>query len=434
MNFIKSWGQELEGYWENPHESFKHDGSVEIKDVSSDCDGSCMDDCCCYDDCTCDDCQVCENCERFIGNCACYECLKCAACDNYLDDCTCEPDYIRQDDCNNKECKKGSICDDCINTCADFFDENRETYRNCNTINNCDHDCDCECECECSCTIGGEITSGILQNKEQIKDFMLNNYPDKHNSTCGRHDHFEFNRGKLDVYYVSRKEFYDKFIKAYKNFGIVNHINPDSRFYKRLDGNYYCKPIFNPKGQLKDGFERYTHINFCSYKKFKTVEFRLGNIFDNKELSVRYTDFLDSFINNYLENCKPKIYEIDLKVNREIHINLKMQMTEKGLKIFFKSKGIEDLFYSDDYSQYDKFYLYHRKTDFDQLKTNLESLYNEDKPNMTFLRLKNQSSGKSIYINDIFTDEEIIEYQKTLMVEIPRFINGLRELIINVCN
>ena len=422
-NYIDKSGIELEGYWENQPNGFKHDGSVEINDIDNECDGSCRDNCECYSYCECDECQNCNYCDNNIDNCQCYQCMKCRECDYNVEECECDRNIRHLEECDNKNCNNDNVCDNCINECYDEFDINQETYYSCSdTYGECSCECSCECECECECDIGGEIASPILESKEKINEFMLNNYPDIHNDTCGRHDHFSFKRDKLDVNLLTRKEFHIYLKQRLIEFGTINKINSGSRFWKRLNGSYYCKDEFKPEQQLRLCNDRYTHINFCSYRKFGTVEFRLSNIFDKKEISVKYTDELYDIINSWLKSQKVKIYEFEYKFNKNTAIYVRFNMVKDGLKIFVKTFGLEDLLKTQDNEKYYKNHL-----DFERLNFNETELYLDSGfCNMSFMRLVGQSTGKSMIIKNVFTDEELDKYYDNLTTQIPTLIKDIK--------
>ena len=425
-NHIKASGIELEGYWENRPQEFKHDGSVEINGIDSDCDGSCRDNCECFGYCDCDSCQVCYGCEDSLDECECDSCLRCQGCDNHPDDCNCEHDNTKLDSCENKECKNGDLCDGCQDYRNDEFHDNQEFYRECDIITRCNYECGCECQCECQCEIGGEVASPILDSKEKIKQYILDKYPDEHNDSCGMHNHFSFKGGNKDINLIARPQFHKYLKDRLREFGHKNHINSGSRFWKRLAGQYYCKDEFKPEEQLAGG-DRYTHINFCSVRKFGTVEFRLGNIFDKKELSLKYTDELYDIINEWLNTQKVKVYEFEYKFNKNTCVYVRFNMVEDGLKIFVKTFGLEDELKTDLIYVSNGVSLYENHLDFMRLNINENSLFNDDGYcNMSFMRLIGQSSGKSYIIKGVFTDNDLDRFYDSLTSQIPTLIKDIK--------
>ena len=430
-NHITKTGIELEGLWNHRPDNFKEDGSVSFND---ECDGDCRDNCECSDNCECDMCRACHGCENNPDYCECDDCLICAGCECSLDFCDCEINYKRLESCNKpkSECNGNNIfCDDCKDFCNDKFRDNQIISRDCTlghgTFNNCSWECECCCECDCDCTKGGELASKPL-DKTEIKDFIKDNYPDEVNSSCGLHVHLSFNDDKRDVHILATKEFNDYFVKSMENWAIDRKLNNPSRFYHRLKGDQsYCKREFKGYSQLKNSDDRYTQINFCSYAKFNTVEFRLATMFDNNDISVEYVDKLHAIVNDYLSKNKPKVYEFNLKINKSTSIYLKLNMVKSGLRIFVKTFGIEDEVKNKDYSNYDKFSLYSNHREIFRLNTNLTSLIDvEDNTNYTFLRLKGSSNGKSMIIKGMFSKQDIEFYMSRIISGLPSLLRDIK--------
>lgn len=428
-NHITKTGIELEGLWNERPTNFKEDGSVSFDDDG--CDGDCRDNCECLDYCECDRCLVCNGCDDSIDNCDCSSCLYCEDCENEYESCECDRNYRHLKECDIVSCNNANVCDDCINNCEDEFDNNQNVGRNCQACQGisiqCDGDCGCECQCECNCVNGGELVSKPL-NKNEIKGFIKDNYPDRVNSSCGMHVHLSFNDDKRDVHILATKEFNDYFVKSFEKWAIDRKLNNPSRFYHRLKGDQsYCKREFKGYSQLKNSDDRYTQINFCSYAKFNTVEFRLATMFDNNNISVEYVDKLHAIVNDYLSKNKPKVYEFNLKINKSTSIYLKLNMVKSGLRIFVKTFGIEDEVKNKDYSNYDKFSLYSNHREIFRLNTNLTSLIDvEDYTNYTFLRLKGSSNGKSMIIKGMFSKQDIEFYMTSLINGLPRLIRDIK--------
>jgi hypothetical protein len=439
-NHVLGYGSELEGYWNNGNqpENFKHDGSVHFENYSSnDCDGDCQE-CYCFDDCDCDSCIVCTECEYNPNSCECHSCLTCDDCENHIDNCDCDREEIKQDSCKDKECDKNNVCDDCINICQDNFDELQNISHNCSSSGNlstqCDRDCDCSCECECQCNNDnvGETSSPILKSVKETSEWISNNYCDEINSSCGFHQHKSFKNDKQAVHVLASITFHNWLNSSLKKWAIDRNINSDSRFFKRLEGMEYCQNVYDGDKQLAgESHNRYTQINFCSYAKINTVEFRVGNMFDKKEITIEYMAELDRLVNLYLNTNKPKVWKFDLNVNNEISIHLELSMVKTGLRIFAKGFGIENKIKSSDYSHYNKYRLYHSEDS--ALETNINQLYNsEGDVNLCFLRLVGLKNGKSMILPNVFTVNQIEQYLYDLQLALPRVLRRLRGLKICV--
>jgi hypothetical protein len=281
---IEFCGIELEGYWEDGHSKLKGDGSVKFDNYENEeCEGYCRDNCECNQYCECNECQSCDNCDGHVSECECEECMYCIDCSNQYEYCECIVESV----CDKKSCVLLNICDECM----DSFLENRQIENSCeetgNSYNNCDMDCNCECDCNCDCEENnsvGEVSSKKLRVNE-IEEFILNNYPDEVNSTCGLHIHLSFKDDKAAYNVICTREFYNHFLQELHEWCDTRKINKNSRFIKRLDGVEYAKKVFLGDDQIKEGSNRYTHINYC-YSKFQTVEGRIGTMYDEQTKSV----------------------------------------------------------------------------------------------------------------------------------------------------
>jgi len=405
-NHVNKIGIELEGYWHDKPEGFKEDGSVHFSDDC--CNGRCLDDCYCHENCECNDCQNCHGCDNIEDECNCEDCLTCNNCDNQYERCSC----TRESTCDKKSCIDNELCD----SCTDDFLDNQDLSYNCsnghNTYNNCQMECNCECDCECDCKQGGELSSKPLK-LDEIRNFINNNYPDELNSSCGMHCHLSFKDDKRDLFTLATPEFYNFFLEKMENWANIRKLNNPSRFYHRLKGVEYAKREFKGYEQLKENCDRYTHINFNSYRKFKTVEFRLATMFDNKDIGIEYIYRLYDIVNEYLNKNKPKALEFNLKINKSTSIYLKLDM----VKEYVKTKG---------FSNYDKFRLY-ENIGLEELNTNLNTLIDENSNlNYTFLRLKGQSHGKSMIIKGVFTNKDVERYMRKLIYNLPNFIIDIK--------
>jgi len=424
-NHIAYLGIELEGYWYNGHEDLKDDSSVQFEDVDSDCNGNCRDNCDCQQYCECIECRACENCDISIYECNCDECMICLDCENHFESCECIIDKI----CEKLSCVKNDRCDECIES----FQENQTLSHNCrmmnNDYNNCCMDCDCECSCECDCNQGvGEIASPKLRVNE-VKDFILNNYPDECNSSCGLHIHMSFKNDKKDYAILATKEFYDFFLSEIQTWADNRKINKNSRFYKRLEGVQYSKREFLAENQLNpnsDYSDRYAHLNFC-YNKHKTLEIRVGNMFDNKEISVEYVHAVIDIVNYYLSVNNTKTHTIRFKTSCNTDFLIKASMEWYGLKVYVKSSNYHKL--SDNYGIDEKKSCNHKilfyqsmvnhlpiDNQFESLETSFYSEYDQREKiaNVNFLKLKGLNNGQNFYIQGMYTDNMIENYMNKL--------------------
>ena len=439
-NHVEFVGIELEGYWYNGHEELKHDSSVEGFRVDyEECNGNCMDNCDCSEYCECRICQNCDNCDNNVSDCQCAGCLVCLDCEEHYENCDCIIDKI----CEKLSCVKNDRCDECIES----FQENQTLSHSCrimnNTYNNCSMDCSCECSCECFCEENnevGEVASKKLRVNE-VKDFILDNYPSEVNSSCGLHCHLNFKNGKKDYNIISTEKFYNYFLSEIENWALNRNINQGSRFWKRLKGCQYAKREFNADIQIQEGSDRYTHINYC-YSKHKTVEIRLGTMFNNKDISVEYVHKVIEIFNDYLNRNNPKIHKSSLVIRADgvdnFNLEIRAQQKTEGLELYVKSHNFKDIHSDINYDSItEKYSCNHKMKLFtnlvDQIKQNndFEGLrvqstrYDTDVmnfPNMTFLKLKGLNNGQKFFIQGLYTDNMIENYLDDIEDKIESFV------------
>ena len=420
-NHIAYLGIELEGYWYDGHIDLKDDSSVQFSDVNSECEGNCRDNCECGNFCECDECRICDICELEINDCRCDNCLLCEGCENHYESCDCEKESI----CDKDSCSNDDLCDECIDNFYDNQSLRHDCDFFCNSRNNCYLECDCQCECECDCNEGvGEISSKKLKINE-VENFILNNYPDEVNSTCGLHIHMSFKNDKKDYAILATKEFYNFFLDEIESWADNRKINKGSRFYKRLEGVQYSKREFLAENQLNENSEysdRYAHLNFC-YNKHRTLEIRCGNMFDNKEISVEYVHAVIDIVNYYLSKNNTKTHVIQFKTSCNTDFLIKASMESYGLRLYVKSSNYHRL--TDNYTITKKTACNHKMlfyqslinelpidSEFASLETSFYPEYDQREKiaNVNFLKLKGLNNGQKYYIQGVYTDIMIKDY------------------------
>ena len=443
---ILNIGIELEGYWHDGHEELKGDSSVEgFNSGYNQCEGNCRDNCECYSYCDCNSCQLCSECEESLDECSCESCLKCNDCNNGYSDCECEIEKI----CDKLE-NECNVMDRC-NFCVESFQELQDVMYDCryfsNTQNNCELDCCCDCQCECDCESNnevGEVASPKLKVNE-AKDWILNNYPDEHNSTCGLHIHLSFVNDKKDYQIISTKRFYDHFMKEIRQWSIDRNINDNSRFIKRLNGVKYSLDEFHADQQIiSESDTRYTHLNYCYNKftdnnsEFGTVEIRVGTVFDDPNLSVEYVHKVIQIFNEYLDNHKPNKFKYSkyVKLNNAYNftLHLDIEQKEKGIEIYVKSDRFNKLYDCDqndlkeiEVNNYKMTFFNSMINHIDQSE-NFESLkvYNSEKnlflPNLNFLKMKGLKNGQKFFIKGLYTEKHIDNYLNLIDDNLEYFV------------
>ena len=443
---IKNIGIELEGRWFNGHEDLKQDSSVEGFDCNyNECEGNCRDNCDCYSYCECTSCQICDQCEESYDECTCDSCLKCNDCNNGYNECECQIEKIC--DKLKNECDPMDRCDECIENFQELQDLTHDCRYFGNTQNNCDMDCSCECECECDCENSnevGEIASPKLKVNE-IKEWILNNYCDQHNASCGLHIHLSFVNDKKSYQVISTKRFYDHFMQQIRQWSIERNINDNSRFIKRLNGVKYSLDEYHADQQIISECDtRYTHLNYCYNKftdnnsEFGTVEIRIGTVFDDPDLSVEYVHKVIQIFNEYLDNHKPQkfIYSKHVRLNNAYNFTLHLDIEQKdqGLELYCKSDKFNGLYDcdQDDLKEVEvnnyKMIFFNSMINHINQTENFVSLkvYNSEHnlflPNLNFLKLKGLKNGQKFFIKGLYTEKQINDYFTLIDENIEYFV------------
>ncbi len=304
---------------------FHHDGSVDVDGNSSECNGSCRDDCECRDYCECESCNICDICHDTCDACSCEECRTCSRCDENIDSCECDMRNHSNNDCESckviqlKNHDEYLACD----KCRTHFIDNEHVY-NCVTNDNMSHECDfecgCECNCECDCSNGegddGEVVSRILPEDESTswlganEDSIL-----RTNNTCGHHIHVGGITNR-EYAVLMDVDFHNTLKEKLLKWGHEHKLKVDSSFFRRLEGhNSFCKDDFRPLEQKYDttkSSQRYCFINYC-WALHRTVEIRVLPAFQKPELRIKASNKVLEIIHTYLDEHKPKIHSLEIK-------------------------------------------------------------------------------------------------------------------------
>lgn len=303
MKRINKIACELEGAWDNNEPLNAHeDGSVSYEEYNN--DNECDE---CYDDSW-------NNLAESYENQYCYQH------DDHYDEL-----YIEEIKISNKllyieliENNKITKDNDCLCDCCNNECDHRNEWTN-------DHMGDyydgCMCNDGSSYYFAGESNSNPCSNIRDLVNYVNENYPDHHDSTCGLHLHISF---KSPVYYavlVSEK-FYDNLMKFYKSWLYENKINSNSRAFKRLEGNRYCENKFN-LDEINQQIEcnhksdyRYRVLNYC-WNLHRTLELRFLNIFDQQELTNKCIKDLVKWIDDYCDLEYKRLKNLDFEIIAE---------------------------------------------------------------------------------------------------------------------
>ena len=298
MKHIKQMALELEGAWNydeplNAHE----DGSVSYEDQSGDPCDACVENA--RDQCYSDYEQQ---------NCFCND-------DHYtyaqLSDMPKE-DKLKLIDANKIDTDLDCLCECCENECqhaSNYVDDNYYDYIECE-------------ERDGDYCFSGESNSNPCSSMRDLINYLQDNYPDVHDSTCGMHIHISFKSKKAYMTLINSK-FKDELMLFYSNWLDENKINEDSRAYQRLRNNTYCENSFRKEDietQLyardKDSSVRYRVLNYC-FSLHNTIELRFLNIFDKKEISSKCVKAIIKFIDSYIERNNRYLHDSDMIIESE---------------------------------------------------------------------------------------------------------------------
>ncbi len=164
----------------------------------------------------------------------------------------------------------------------------------------------------------GESRSDICYSFEEVREYVLKNYPIKSNGSCGLHIHLSF---KKPLYYalLMEQSFNIYFLKELEDWGLRANIQ-SKNFWKRLrgDNDRYCARSFRPESQVwrqSKSDNRYTQLNYC-YGLKKTLEFRLLPMFKDHDLAVtaikKVMEITEEYLINIFKDYKTKVYKYKL--------------------------------------------------------------------------------------------------------------------------
>lgn len=155
----------------------------------------------------------------------------------------------------------------------------------------------------------GEITTKPNTSMLKLLEDVRALHPNHTNATAGLHIHASFT--DLNLSLLTSEDFYRYFRKRWEEWGDKNQsrmsrVDRESfwdRFHMRsAQAKRYCKDMFIPGKQLSEfnHDDRYTQLNFVSYKKFKTVECRLLPMFSDPDLTCEAIAELGDIYNTFL--------------------------------------------------------------------------------------------------------------------------------------
>ncbi len=161
--------------------------------------------------------------------------------------------------------------------------------------------CDCDPDDDCGCDSydgegqndAGEVVSKPFQTWHWTRRWLLREWPQNVDRTCGLHVHTSFVQPE---HYTAlmHPEFWKFFQKRIGMFIKRNHgAQKNGRTYalfqlksRFVGDNSYCQSKFTARNQFVSGGDRYTQLNYCYYK-YNTLECRLLPMFSERAGGVR---------------------------------------------------------------------------------------------------------------------------------------------------
>ncbi len=179
----------------------------------------------------------------------------------------------------------------------------------------------------------GEARTVPQDNLKDVFNEINTKYPDDIDASCGMHIHISIKNGML--FQVADKKFRDYFIYRMGLLAKYLRHSGNETDYKRFiarfnNSNTYCKREFAPREQLRGGNSRRTMLNFCAYRKYKTVECRLLPMFENlsnaRMAAYEVVDTFESYLEKESVNYEP--VEVDIEVNNSFFVpdNVSMEV------------------------------------------------------------------------------------------------------------
>jgi hypothetical protein len=146
----------------------------------------------------------------------------------------------------------------------------------------------------------GEVRSSPESDTESWINFVRVNYPDEHNSSCGLHVHISL-RTLYQHARLMDEHFHGYFLERIKEWArSMPQFGHRSQLWQRIRGNNtYCRDMWDPDRQLL-GEERYRQVNFCAWRRHRTVEFRLLPMFDDPSVAIEGIKKIVQIVENFL--------------------------------------------------------------------------------------------------------------------------------------
>jgi hypothetical protein len=159
--------------------------------------------------------------------------------------------------------------------------------------------------------ISGEVRSEPFDKLRSLSQWIKRCHPDKVNQTCGVHVHLSVKKIE-DFALLMHRKFFDVFLQSMTRWGqkhCSSRSYEDQWFRKRLNGeNQFCLKEHYPILQLKYQREKYSMLNYQSYRNFKTIECRIFPAFRTVDKTISAISHYIRTVDFYLKHQKPNEY------------------------------------------------------------------------------------------------------------------------------
>lgn len=179
--------------------------------------------------------------------------------------------------------------------------------------------------CQLSFRHVGEFVSEPIKLKNDYKPvdkWLLDNYPDGLNHTCGLHVHMSFDSA-INYMRLLRSEFPATVVKSFSDWATREKLRLDHCLWDRLNGkSIYCQHAYFGDDQLKNtrkdydkarAGHRYTVINYA-YNRTSTVECRLLPMLDTVDQAISAVHEILDVTNSFLVATAAKEKKLKIEV------------------------------------------------------------------------------------------------------------------------
>lgn len=187
----------------------------------------------------------------------------------------------------------------------------------------------------------GEIVSSPFYVKQEMLNFISDNWPTETPRCCGYHIHIRFNH--INAYSKCMElPFYEAFLNAMEKWGNDYPCTNDFFWNRLRDQERFCKRAFRAeqqaacktKDEARNDDLRCTQLNYC-FGLHGTLENRLFPMFICSETAQHATIFYLDFVDNFLSNAG--VSDNDYEVGHDL---TEMDFSEKIRAILQKKTEV----------------------------------------------------------------------------------------------